>query len=130
MDDVTPLVAAAILLLIRVILALTFFVSSTSKLKDLKKSAKRNGMPIQVMGVVAVAEFAGALGVLSGVLGRYAALGLMLLMLITICIHVFRWKTQYWAEKGGWEYDLMLFALAGVLVLFGLGSIVLPILNF
>ena len=72
---------------------------------------------------VIVAEFAGALGIISGVLGQFAALGLMLLMLGTMSIHIFVWKSKYWASKGGWEYDLMLFALAGVIAVYGTGSI-------
>ena len=69
------------------------------------------------------AEFAGAIGLITGVLGQFAALGLMLLMVGTLFLHVFVWKTKYWANKGGWEYDLMLFALCAVIVAFGVGSI-------
>jgi len=123
------IVLSVLLLLIRAIVAVTFFASSTNKLRDIKTSAKRNGMPVPVMRVVALAEFAGALGMITGVLGRFAALGLMLLMLITISIHVFKWKTAYWAEKGGWEYDLMLFALSGVVALLGSGILAIPFLN-
>ena len=78
-------------------------------------------MPVPVIGLIGLAEGAGALGVVSCVLGQLAALGLLLLMLGTIFIHVFVWKSPYWAEKGGWEYDLMLFTLSAVIVSFGVG---------
>jgi len=124
------LLLPGLLFLIRGVVALTFFVSSTSKLRNIKKAAKRNEQPVAVMMFVAIAEFAGALGMITGVLGRFAALGLMLLMLITISIHVFRWKSHYWAEKGGWEYDLMLFLFAAVIALLGPGYISIPVFNF
>jgi hypothetical protein len=31
----------------------------------------------------------------------------------------------YWAQRGGWEYDVMLFVLAAVVVCFGAGNFVL-----
>lgn len=120
---------ASLLLLIRVIVSATFFSSAIKKLRNLKASSKQEGMPVTVMGIVAVAEFAGALGMITGVLGRFAGLGLMLLMVITISLHVFKWKSSYWAEKGGWEYDLMLFALSGVVVALGAGWLALPFWN-
>ena len=118
-----------LLLLIRVIVSATFFASSVKKLRNVKAAAKNDGIPVPLMGIVAVAEFAGALGMISGVLGRFAAIGLMLLMLVTISFHIFRWKSPYWAEKGGWEYDLMLFALSGVVAILGAGWLAIPIWN-
>jgi putative oxidoreductase len=119
-----PLFAISILLLlVRIIIALAFFVSAFNKAKKPRASARQNGLPLSVMAFVIIAEFAGALGIITGVLGKYAALGLMLLMLGTIFIHVFIWKSKYWASKGGWEYDLMLFSLCGVIAAFGTGAI-------
>jgi putative oxidoreductase len=50
---------------------------------------------------------------------------IMLLMLGTLRLHIFKWKSPYWAAQGGWEYDLMLFAMALVVVVQGGGRIVL-----
>ncbi len=116
-----PIITSLVLLLIRIIIAVSFFVSALNKAKNPRKSAKQNGIPYPLLLLVMCAEFAGAIGVLTGVLGQYAALGLMLLMLGTIGLHIFVWKSKYWASKGGWEYDLMLFSLCAVLLLFGVG---------
>jgi putative oxidoreductase len=120
---IPPLVISILLLLIRVIVATSFFVSAVNKVKKPRASAKQNNLPLPLLLFVVMAEFAGALGIISGVLGQFAALGLMLLMLGTIFIHIFIWKSKYWASQGGWEYDLMLFSLCGVIAVFGTGSI-------
>ena len=112
-----------LLLLIRIVIAVSFFVSALNKIKKPRASAKQNGIPLPLLLFITMAEFAGALGIISGVLGQFAALGLMLLMLGTMSIHIFVWKSKYWANKGGWEYDLMLFSLCGVIAVFGTGAI-------
>lgn len=120
-----PIATGILLFLIRVIVAFSFFFSALNKAKNLKKSAKQNHLPLPVLFFVMCAEFAGALGVISGVLGQLAAAGLMLLMLATMCLHIFVWKSKYWASSGGWEYDLMLFALCGTVLVFGVGTVAL-----
>lgn len=120
-----PIVTSLVLLLIRIIVALSFFFSALNKAKNPRRSAKQNGIPLPLLVFIMCAEFAGALGLITGVLGQYAALGLMLIMLGTISLHVFVWKSKYWASKGGWEYDLMLFILCAVIVLFGVGELAL-----
>ena len=118
-----PIIIASILFLIRLIVALSFFFSALNKAKNPRRSAKQNGIPYPLLLFVMCAEFAGAIGLITGVLGQFAALGLMLLMAGTLFLHILVWKTKYWANKGGWEYDLMLFALCAVIVAFGVGSI-------
>jgi putative oxidoreductase len=117
---IPPLVISILLLLIRVIIATSFFVSAVNKAKKPRASAKQNNLPLPLLLFIVMAEFAGALGIISGVLGQFAALGLML---GTIFLHIFIWKSKYWASQGGWEYDLMLFSLCGVIAVFGTGSI-------
>ncbi len=114
-----------ILLLVRMVVAIAFGFSAYHKFQDLPKAAKRNGIPLPIITAVAIAEAAGAFGIISGVLASYAAVGIMLLMLATMVLQIFKWKSQYWAEKGGWEYDLMLFTLSSVIAVFGAGAIVL-----
>lgn len=126
MESIVPLapyIVSALLLLIRLIVAFAFFVSALNKAKAPHAAAQRNGLPFPVLLFVMCAEFAGALGLATGVLGQLAALGLMLLMTATIIIHIFVWKSPYWASKGGWEYDLMLFALCATIVVVGLGDL-------
>lgn len=118
-----PIVIASTLLLIRIVVALSFFFSALNKAKNPRRSANQNGVPYPFLIFIMCAEFAGALGLITGILGQFAALGLMLLMAGTIFLHVFIWKTKYWANKGGWEYDLMLFSMCAVIVVFGVGAI-------
>ncbi len=114
-------VYSILLILIRLIVGLTFVVSSRNKFKNIKKFARENSVPVSVGYAVATAEFAGALGLVFGVLPQFAALGLMLLMISTMSLHIFKWHSPYWASRGGWEYDLMIFTLCGVILLFGAG---------
>ncbi|MGK2896173.1 MAG: DoxX family protein [Candidatus Saccharimonadales bacterium] len=115
-----------VLLLVRIVVGLAFFVSARNIFKDIKKFAKNNEIPIGLSYFVAIAELAGSLGLLTGVLAPWAAAGLMLLMLGTITLHVFKWKSPYWANKGGWEYDLLLFTLCSTIFFYGTGAIVVP----
>ena len=119
------LVASLTLLLVRLVVAIAFGFSSFHKLKNLPKSAKQHSLPLPVITFIAVAEAAGTLGLISGVLGQLAAIGLMMVMIGSISFHLFKWKSPYWAEKGGWEYDLMLFTFALVIAVFGVGSLAL-----
>jgi putative oxidoreductase len=119
------LIQSGILVLIRAILAITFFNEARIKFKDIKKFAKNDSLPVPVAYFIAIAEFCAALSMLTGVLTGWAALGLMLLMLSTICLHIFKWRSPYWASKGGWEYDLLLLTLAAVIFVFGTGPFVL-----
>ncbi len=118
-----PLLISLLLLLIRSIVGISFFFSALNKAKNPQLSAKHNNIPLPLLLFVMCAEFAGALGIISGILGQIAALGLMLLMLGTITLHIFVWKSKYWANEGGWEYDLMIFSFCAVILVFGVGSI-------
>ncbi len=120
---VPPILISCVLLLIRIIVGLSFIVSAVNKAKNPTKSAKQNGIPKPLLIFVLCAEFAGGLALITGILGEIAAVGLMLLMTATIFLHIFIWKSKYWANKGGWEYDLMLFSLCAVIAIFGVGSL-------
>ncbi|MFC6013065.1 DoxX family protein [Nocardia lasii] len=122
-EHVPDFVISVFLLLVRVIIAASFFTSSRNKFKNMPKFATDNGVPLPLAYFLATAELLGAVGVILGVLTPLPALGLMLLMICTMSMHILKWHSPYWAASGGWEYDLMLFTLAGVLVLFGAGQI-------
>lgn len=101
--------------LVRAVLAVAFLWEFQIKAKDLRAFAKNDGLPLPMAGFVALAELAAALSFISGILTQLAALGVMLLMLGTISMHIFKWHSPYRAGRGGWEYDLLLFTLAAVL---------------
>ena len=110
------------LALIRLIVGVAFLVSARNKFRDMRKFARSHELPLPVGYFVASAEFAGALGLFTGVLAGWAAAGLALLMISTMSLHIFKWRSSYWASEGGWEYDLMLFTLCSVIVLWGPGA--------
>jgi putative oxidoreductase len=117
--------ADASLLLIRLIVGFSFLVAARNKGRNIKKFAKSNGLPLPAATLVMVTELVAGSALLLGVLGQYAALILMIVMLGTIRLHIFKWRSPYWASSGGWEYDLMLFTLCSVIVIYGAGQFVL-----
>ena len=96
-------VQSIILLLVRILLAITFFAEARHKFKDIKAFAKQDGLPAPAAVFVAVAELCAALGILSGVLAQWAGMGLVLLMMGTTSLHIVKWHSPYWANKRGWE---------------------------
>lgn len=122
---VPTIVVSSVLLFIRAILATIFFIEARIKFRDIKAFSKNDSLPLPVAYFVAIAEAAAALGMLTGVLAQWAGIGLVLLMTITIGIHVFKWHSPYSARKGGWEYDLLLLALAATIACVGAGQFTL-----
>lgn len=127
MDDLnsSAIAVSLVLLMVRLLLAVIFTYEVKVKLKDIKQFAKNDGLPVSVAYLVVVAEAAAALGMLTGILAQWAGLGVMALMVITMSFHWFKWRTPYWANKGGWEYDLIIFVLAAVIAVLGAGQAVL-----
>ncbi|GAA3825282.1 MULTISPECIES: DoxX family protein [Brevibacterium] len=126
MLEVPPLVIGVVLLLVRGVLAFTFFHESLLKLKDVRAFAKNDGLPLPLAWFVPIAEFAAALSFTTGVLAQFAGIGVVVLMLITISMQNFRWHSRYWAADNGWEYDLFLLTMAAVIAVFGPGPISIP----
>lgn len=114
--------ADASLLLIRLVVGLSFLVSARNKSRNIKKFAKNNGLPVPVAVMVMFTELIAGSALILGILGQLAGLVLMILMLGTMRLHIFKWKSPYWAASGGWEYDLMLFTMCSVVVVYGTGQ--------
>ncbi|WP_278262509.1 DoxX family protein [Nocardia sp. AG03] len=112
-----------LLLLARIVVGIAFFASSRNKFRDMREFSTKNAVPLPAAYFVATAEMLGAIGVVLGILAPIAAAGVMLLMLATISLHILKWHSPYWASSGGWEYDLMLFTLAGTILVFGAGAV-------
>lgn len=106
------------LLLLRLMIGIIFLTSGWS---HATKSAERStsiGMSKGFTLFLGLAELAGGLGVVLGVLQQLGAMGLILIMLGAIEKKIFVWHTGFWGEKTyGWHYDLML-AIMCLLVLF------------
>jgi putative oxidoreductase len=113
------------LLLMRVVVGLVFVVAARNKLKDVAEFAKGNGLPVPIAWLSIFAEIAGGVGIALGILPQVAALIIMGLMSGSMYFHIVKWKSKYWAASGGWEYDLMLFTMASVILVTGGGDIAL-----
>jgi len=114
------------LFLLRLMVAVVFGSSGFNDLKSPRERAQSLGMSVGFTVFLGVAELAGAMGLVAGVLTQWAALGLILVMLGAICMKVAKWKTGFWGEKSmGWHYDLMFVAMNLVILCTGGGRIAL-----
>jgi putative oxidoreductase len=115
------------LLLLRLMVGLIIGTSGCRHLKDPEGRSKSIGMSKGFTVFLGVAELAGALGVVFGVLTQLAAAGLILIMLGAIQKKAFVWKTGIWGKHGtdGWHYDLMLVVMNLVILFTNGGSYVL-----
>lgn len=111
---------------LRLIVGAIFADSAYEDLKDPAARSKSITMPIGFTIFLGVAEAAGALGIITGILASYAAIGLILLMLGAIAKKVFEWKTGFWGkESPGWYYEVLLIATLLVIAASGGGDWVL-----
>jgi len=114
------------LLLLRLMVAVVFFSSGLSHLKDPVGRSKGIGASPAFTRFLGTGEVLGSLGVAFGVLIQLAAIGLILIMLGPSQKKIFVWKSGFWGERGyGWHYDLMLLLMNLVILLTGGGTLVL-----
>jgi putative oxidoreductase len=115
------------LLLLRLMVGLVFIASGYKHLKDPAARSKDIGMSKGFTIFLGAAEFAGGLGVISGVLVQLAAIGLILVMLGAIQKKIFTWHIGFWGKPGadGWSYDTMLVLMNLVIVTTGGGNLTL-----
>jgi len=114
-------------LLLRLMVGSVFVTSGYKHLKDPEARSKDIGMSKGFTIFLAAVEFAGGLGVISGVLAQLAAIGLILIMLGVIQKKIFVWHSGFWGKSGtnGWSYDTMLIVMNLVIVTTGGGSLAL-----
>jgi len=106
------------ILLLRLMVGLVFVNSGYNHLKNRAERAKSIGMSKAFTIFLGIAEVAGGLGVVAGVLTQLAAIGLIIIMLGAIQKKIFAWHIGFWGEKGsGWHYDLI-FILINLMILF------------
>ena len=95
-----------------------FVTSGYNHLKNPDARSKDIGMSKGFTIFLGAAEFAGALGVIAGVLAQLAAIGLILVMLGAIAKKIFVWRSGFWGKSGtnGWSYDLIMIVMNLVIV--------------
>ncbi|MFZ3201267.1 MAG: DoxX family protein [Candidatus Acidiferrales bacterium] len=113
------------LLLMRFMIGIVFMTSGLKHLKNPQQRGKDIGMSKGFTIFLGAAEFAGSLGVISGVFAQPAALGLTLIMLGAIGKKMVVWHTGFWGNSGtnGWSYEAMLVAMNLVIVTTGGGTL-------
>ena len=87
------------LLLLRLMVGLVFITSGYNHLKDPEGRSKSIGMSKGFTVFLGIAEVAGALGVVFGVLTQLAAFGLILLMLGAVQKKIFSWHIGFWGRE-------------------------------
>ncbi|MGC2420016.1 MAG: DoxX family protein [Candidatus Acidiferrales bacterium] len=113
------------LLLMRFMIGIVFMTSGLKHLKNPQQRGKDIGMSKGFTIFLGAAEFAGSLGVISGVFAQPAALGLILIMLGAIGKKMIVWHTGFWGNSGtnGWSYEAMLVAMNLVILTTGGGTL-------
>ena len=114
------------LLLLRIIIAIVFFLIVKSHVQKPKERGESIGMSPTATIILGIAEIVGAISIAFGIFTQIGALLIMGAMLGAIYKKIFVWKTGFYEEKGfGWHYDLLLFL--GTFVIFAThgGSLIL-----
>jgi putative oxidoreductase len=110
------------LLLLRCMAAAIFIASGWSDLKSSAERAKSIGQSRAFTIFLGVAEVAGGLGIVFGVLAQLAAFGLILIGLGAIYKKITVWHIEFWGDKTyGWHYDLMLI-IKNLVIIFSNGG--------
>ncbi len=117
------IVEDVVLLFVRILLFVAFLHEARHKLEDVKKFAEGHNLSVPMTYFVAIAEFLAALGMLLGFLAQWAGIGIILLMMGTLYLQLFTYHSKYWANKYGWEYDLIMMAFSAVIIVYGPGNV-------
>jgi putative oxidoreductase len=111
-------------LALRLMVSTDFLTSGWLTVKDPVGRGKSEGMPPGFMAFIGAAEIAGSAGLIFGVLARWAALGLILIMAGAIQKKIFISHTGFWGKDGyGWHYDLTLTTMLLMIALSGPGHL-------
>lgn len=114
------------LLLLRLGLALIFFVHGPMKLWHSQEMGKEMGLPSALIFLVGLMESSSALAMLVGSYTQFAAF-----MLIAVMLGAIYMKTQQWGKKftgdGGYEFDTIILLAAFTIMLAGPGGFAYPV---
>lgn len=114
------------LLGLRLAVGLIFLYHAWPKIQNPKMMAQMMATPSAMPMMLGLWEATGALLVLSGYHVQLGALALALVMLGAIFMKITKMKTGFASMAAtGWEFDLILLAANGALVVLGPGSFIL-----
>lgn len=110
--------------LLRAALAAVFLWHGIPKLRKAREQASHMNWPVSAMVALGLAETLGAIGVLLGAFTQLSALILAVVMAGALYMKIFKWHVPFSAhDRTGWEFDLILFAVALMLVFGGGGAL-------
>ncbi len=111
-------------LVLRLTIAAIFVYHALPKLKNAKGMAQMMGMPAGMIFMLGGIEFLSSLGMIFGVYIQIAAFLLAMVMVGAIYFKMAKWHIPFGAmDKTGWEFDLILLAVAIFLLINGGGAI-------
>ncbi len=118
------------LLILRLVLGLTMFAHGAQKVfgiwggygmqATITYFQETWNIPSVLTYMSMAAEFLGGLGLIVGLLGRVAALGVAVNM--AVAIYVAHWQNGFFNDNQGFEFPLALLAMALALLLTGMGD--------
>ena len=108
---------------IRAALGITFLVHSLKKFDPSWQSwlVDTAGLPAEMQLPIALAEFLGGIFLLTGVLTRITGTVFSVILLGAI-FHI-RWENGFFISQGGWEWDMIMLAVALTIIAAGPGRI-------
>ena len=114
------------LLILRIVIGAIFIAHGTQKLSmwNMQASPQMHGTMLMIMKVLSIVEPVAGVAVLTGMFTQTAAFFLGVIMVGAIFFKIRMMKTPFMAlDKTGWEFDLLIFAAAIVLISFGGGAL-------
>jgi|SRR5580658_6524505 putative oxidoreductase len=123
--DLTPFADSALFFL-RLMVGLVLF---REGYRDAMHSAPRSAgrkAPRAGIGLLGVAQMAGGVAVIAGILPQVAAAALLVVLAGAISMKIFVSRTGFWGENGGgWNYDLVVASMLVVVLVTDGGRFVL-----
>lgn len=112
------------LLILRFAMGIIFIFHGLPKLKNAGVMAKMVGMPTVMMLILGIVEALSGLGLILGAYIQISALLLAIVMVGATVMKIMKWHIPFSAmDKTGWEFDLILFAVALFILVNGGGAI-------
>lgn len=114
------------LLVFRLVLGIIFVYHALPKLKSPGAMAAGIGMPAGAVRLLGLVELLAGVGVILGILVGWSALAIIVAMLGALYYKIAKWKVAFWSQTNtGWEFDLLILAVALFLLTNGAGSLTL-----